>query len=134
MKDWELVLTNRLLPECAKFGNYTQAYIECHIRQITLPGMAPLGTCRMGAATDPTAVVDPNLRVRGIKGLRVADASIIPYSMTGDTYATQVMIGEKAADMIREKDTVKAIKAYFKHLIESKHKKIMDDEEAEAKK
>lgn len=131
MKDWEFQLASRLLPECAKFGNYTQQYIECHIRHITLPGMAPVGTCRIGGAADPAAVVDPQLRVRGIKGLRVADASIIPSAMTGDTYATQVMIGEKTADMLREKDTVVAIKNYFKHLIESKHKKIMDDEEGE---
>jgi len=68
--------------------------------------------------------------VRGIKGLRVADASIIPSSMSGDTYATQVMIGEKAADIIREKDTVKAIKTYFHHLIEMKHHRIMDDDES----
>lgn len=132
MKDWEFQLTYRLLPECAKYGNYTQAYVECHIRHITLPGMAPVGTCRMGAANDPAAVVDPQLRVRGIKGLRVADASIIPNAMSGDTYATQVMIGEKAADMIRDKDTVKAIKSYFKHLYDVKHKKIMDDEDVAA--
>lgn len=68
--------------------------------------------------------------MRGIKGLRVVDASVIPATTTGDTYATQVMIAEKAADLIREKDTVKAIKEYFKHLIESRHKKIMDDEES----
>jgi len=68
--------------------------------------------------------------VRGVKGLRVADASVIPTAMTGDTYATQVMIGEKAADLIREKDTVKAIKLYFQHLIESKHHRIMDDDES----
>jgi choline dehydrogenase len=132
MKDWEFQLTYRLLPECAKYGNYTQAYVESHIRHITLPGMAPVGTCRMGAANDPAAVVDPQLRVRGIKGLRVADASIIPNAMSGDTYATQVMIGEKAADMIRDKDTVKAIKSYFKHLYDVKHKKIMDDEDVAA--
>ena len=60
----------------------------------------------------------------------MADASIIPTSMTGDTYATQVMIGEKAADLIREKDTVKAIKDYFQHLIDSKHHRIMDDDES----
>lgn len=61
-KDWDFQLTNRLLPDCAKYGNYTQAYMECHMRQITLPGMAPVGTCRIGAANDPTAVVDPLLR------------------------------------------------------------------------
>jgi len=130
LKNWEFHLTNRLLSECAKYGNYTAAYIECHIRRITLPGASPVGTAKIGAINDPTAVVDPLLRVRGVKGLRIADASIIPSAMTGDTYATQVMIGEKAADMIREKDTVKAIKAYFKHLIESQNKKIMDDDES----
>jgi len=62
IKDWGMELTNRLLPECAKHGNYTQAYIECHVRQITLPGLAPVGTCRIGAANDPAAVVDPLLR------------------------------------------------------------------------
>jgi len=51
--------------------------------------------------------------------------------MTGDTYATQVMIAEKAADLIREKDSVKAIKEYFKHLIESRNARIMDDDELE---
>jgi choline dehydrogenase len=131
MKDWDMQLTNRLLPECAKHGNYTQAYIECHLRHLTLSGGAPVGTCRMGAMGDPQAVVDPLLRVRGLKGLRVVDASVIPGTMTGDTYATQVMIAEKAADFLREKDTVKAIKDYFKHLIESRHNKIMDDEDSQ---
>lgn len=130
MKDWGMELTNRQLPECAKHGNYTQPYMECHLRHITLPGMAPVGTCRIGAASDPATVVDPLLRVKGVKGLRVADASIIPSSMSGDTYATQVMIGEKASDIIREKDSVKAIKEYFQHLIESKHHRIMDDDES----
>jgi len=62
MKDWEFQLTNRQLPDCAKHGNYTQAYMECHLRHITLPGLAPVGTCRIGAANDPAAVVDPTLR------------------------------------------------------------------------
>jgi GMC oxidoreductase len=67
--------------------------------------------------------------VKGIKGLRVADASIIPTSTSGDVYANQVMIAEKAADIIREKDTVQAIKEYFRHLYEVKHKKVMEDED-----
>jgi choline dehydrogenase len=58
-----------------------------------------VGTCKMGVDAD--AVVDPQLRVRGIEGLRVADASVMPFVSSGNTHAPTVMIAERAADLVR---------------------------------
>lgn len=73
--------------------------IEAYVRDGCSTVWHPVGTCKMG--TDPMAVVDSELRVHGIEGLRVVDASIMPTITTGNTNAPTIMIGEKAADLIK---------------------------------
>lgn len=67
-----------------------------------------MGSCRMGPASDPMAVVDDRLRVHGVEGLRVADASIMPMMPSANTNASTLMIGEKASDLILDRDPPEA--------------------------
>ncbi|MEV4630615.1 GMC family oxidoreductase N-terminal domain-containing protein [Micromonospora sp. NPDC049523] len=76
---------------------------EALVRENAQTVFHPVGTCRMGRPDDPDAVVDPWLRVRGVTGLRVVDASVIPRLPRGHTHAHAVMIGERGADLIRER-------------------------------
>ena len=75
--------------------------IEAAIRRQVELLYHPVGTCRMGASDDDDAVLDPELRVRGIEGLRVADASVMPLIPGGNTNAPVIMVAERAADLIR---------------------------------
>ncbi len=76
--------------------------IDAWARNACNTALHPVGSCAMGSASDPMAVVDPRLRVHGLKGLRVADAAIMPRIVGGNTNAACIMIGEKAADMIKQ--------------------------------
>ena len=79
----------------------TDAQWETYIRQRADTIYHPVGTCKMGAAHDLMAVVDPHLSVKGVAGLRVVDASVMPTLVSGNTNAATVMLAEKAADLLR---------------------------------
>jgi choline dehydrogenase len=78
--------------------------LEAYIREVCGTVFHPVGSCKMG--TDPMAVVDPELRVHGVEGLRIVDASIMPTLITGHTNAPTIMVGEKAADLIKATGSV----------------------------
>ena len=81
-------------------GVRTDPEISAWLRQTAGAAYHPAGTCKMGPESDGMAVVDQQCRVHGIEGLRVADASVMPRLVSGNTNAPCIMIGEKAADMI----------------------------------
>ena len=78
---------------------FTGGGLRQFVKETAFPMYHPVGTCRMG--NDTSAVVDPKLKVRGVDGLWVIDASIMPTLVTGNTNATVLMIGEKGADMLK---------------------------------
>jgi choline dehydrogenase-like flavoprotein len=86
-------------PDCR-----SDAAIDAHIRATAITVHHPAGTCRMGPASDPATVVDPELRVLGVDGLRVVDASVMPDLVGGNINAPVIMIAEKAADLIRGRE------------------------------
>ena len=88
-------------PAC-DHDNDSDEFWECIIRQMAQTEYHPVGTCRMGSTDDPRAVVDPRLRVRGVRGLRVIDASVMPEIIAANTNAATVMIAEKGADMVKQ--------------------------------
>jgi choline dehydrogenase len=86
----------------------TDEQLEEHIRNTAAITLHPVGTCKMGVETDPMAVVDDQLRVRGVEGLRVIDASVMPEVPGGNTNAPTIMVAEKGSDLIRGRSLPRA--------------------------
>ena len=99
---------------CSQHKFSSDAYWECLIRHIAVPMFHQSGTCKMGAVNDPQSVVDPKLRVKGITGLRVVDASILPNVTAGNTNAIVIKVAEKISDEIRGTDSVRDIRNKLK--------------------
>ena len=88
-------------------GKLSAADLDAWIRNTAITVHHPAGTCRMGKASDAAAVVDAHLRVRGVDGLRVVDASVMPQLPSGNINAAVVMIAEQAADLVRGSDAAR---------------------------
>ncbi len=94
-------MKKRVHPNCTQPAYDSDEYWRCFIRHMASTVGHPTSTCKMGASDDQSVVVDPQLRVRGLEGLRVVDASVMPMITSGNTNAPTIMIAEKAADLIK---------------------------------
>ncbi|XP_047482501.1 glucose dehydrogenase [FAD, quinone]-like [Penaeus chinensis] len=101
------------LPGCENIYYGTDDYWACYVQHMASSYLHPAGTCKMGPENDPLSVVDSRLRLRGVSGVRIVDASIMPVIVSGNMNAPVIMIGEKSADMIKDDWGASAIlKAY----------------------
>ncbi|XP_054724116.1 LOW QUALITY PROTEIN: glucose dehydrogenase [FAD, quinone]-like [Uloborus diversus] len=95
-------------PNCEKYVKDEDAYFLCMTRQFVWTYSHQVGTAKMGDPSDPTTVVDPNLRVKNVRNLRVVDASVMPTVPSGNTNVPTIMLAEKASDIIKSTITCSA--------------------------
>ncbi|XP_037968231.2 glucose dehydrogenase [FAD, quinone]-like isoform X1 [Plutella xylostella] len=102
LKDLNATVINLSLKGCMNYQFKSKKYYQCIAQHITTSCSHPVGTVKMGSEDDATAVVDPQLKVQGIRKLRVVDASVMPTIVRANTNAATIMIAEKASDMIKD--------------------------------
>ncbi|XP_076760448.1 glucose dehydrogenase [FAD, quinone]-like [Xylocopa sonorina] len=102
MRKHGLTLSHVTVPQCAQHKEGSDDYWRCAVQWNTRPENHQAGTCKMGPRQDKMAVVDERLKVHGAKGLRVADASVMPRVISGNPVAALNMIGERVADFVKE--------------------------------
>ncbi|CAL1298228.1 unnamed protein product [Larinioides sclopetarius] len=115
-------LISTTIPGCADFKDDEDRFYECMARGLVVTMSHPVGTTKMGNPSDPTTVVDPQLKVKGIEGLRVADASVMPSIPSANMNVPTIMIAEKASDIIKQtvrcrkhEDENSIYSAFFEH-------------------
>lgn len=101
LKKYDLKLDRTPVPGCEDLQFGSDEYWKCAIRRQTNPVFHQAGTCKMGPDSDAEAVVDPQLRVKGVRGLRVVDGSIMPMMVAGNSLAPTMMIAERASDIMK---------------------------------
>ncbi|XP_075219563.1 glucose dehydrogenase [FAD, quinone]-like [Lycorma delicatula] len=101
-KKYDTHLMPTIIPGCKNFKFNSAEYWKCQARHLSFTIYHQSGTCKMGPVTDKTSVVDSRLRVIGIKGLRVIDASIMPTIPAAHTNGPTIMIGERGSDFIKQ--------------------------------
>ncbi|XP_052809611.1 alcohol dehydrogenase [acceptor]-like [Mya arenaria] len=101
------------VPHCSHYEFLSDEQLKCFIQHFAAT-LYHTSTCRMGSLHDQTSMVDPQLRVKGIRNLRVVDASVMPHVTSGNTNAPTIMIAEKAADIIRGIDSVEELRRKLK--------------------
>jgi choline dehydrogenase len=101
-RDREVFFIKTNISGCAHLEFDEIGYWECYVKHMTQTSYNPSGTAKMGPESDKLAVVDDRLNVKGVKGLRVIDASIMPNIVRSNINAAVVMIAEKGSDLIKE--------------------------------
>lgn len=90
------------MPGCEDVAHDRNKYLNCYVRKFSFSNFHTASTVKMGSKSDPTTVVDPEFRVKGIKKLRVVDASTMPQTVSGNSMVPILMMAEKGSDMIKK--------------------------------